>query len=191
VKANADEIAWMLYQQFVDRFRPTSDAAAASPSTHRVLPGEISEAEKALDACFPASITQFWLKQGYGPMPLVAPATAIFPRPADCPPPFARILSPADVVAETQTPRYAAIPDWVHYDEDDYRGADIERDDAWKYILPIAVDARGRFVCMLRHYNIEVDLPIYRFDHASGEIAGVANGFDDLLRAYLRLPVPR
>jgi hypothetical protein len=190
VNANADEIAWTLYQQFVDRFRPTAGEGAASPSSHRVLPGEVTEAERALDAYFPASITQFWLKQGYGPMPLVAPAASIFPRPADCPPPFERLLSPAEIVAETTTPRYAFIPGWIYYEEDDYRG-DIERDDAWKYILPIAVDARGRFVCMLRHYNIEVDLPVYRFDHASGAIAGVANGFDELLRAYLRLPVPR
>lgn len=188
MKANADEIAWNLYQQFIDRFRPPS---ASAPPPQRVAPGEISEAEKALDAFFPASITQFWLKQGYGEIPGVAVAASIFPRPADCPPPFQRILSPAEIVRETQTPRFAPIPGWIYYDEDDYRGGDIERDDAWKYILPIAVDARRRWICMLRHYNIEVDLPVYRFDDDAGEIAGVAAGFDALLQAYLRLPAPR
>ena len=178
-----DEEVRALHRRFVERFRP--DSSFMRP----VAPKEVGDAEKILDAYFPASLTMFWLAQGYGAMPGVTPAASIFPRPADCPPPFQRLFSPGEVVVEIQTPRFAAIPGWIYYEEEDYRG-DIERDDAWKYILPIAVDDRGRWICMLRHYNIEVDLPIYRFDHNAGEIAGVAAGFDELLQAYLRLPTP-
>jgi len=185
VKVNADEEAWALYQRFVDRFR----TLAAPPQ--RVTPDEVGQAEKALDAYFPASLTQFWLKQGCGAMPGVAAAASVFPRPADAPPPFQRLLSPGEIVAQVKTPRFAFIPAWIYYDEEDYRGVDVERDDAWKYILPIAVDARGRWICMLRHYNVEIDLPVYTFDHQAGAIAEVARGFDDLLQAYLRLPQPR
>ena len=179
-----DEEVRALHRRFVERFRP--DASLMKP----VTPKEVGDAEKTLDAYFPASLTMFWLAQGCGDMPGVAPAASIFPRPADCPPPFQRLFSPSEVVREIQTPRFAAIAGWICYDEeDDYRG-DIERDDAWKYILPIAVDDRSRWICMLRHYNVEVDLPIYRFDDHAGEITGVAAGFDDLLQAYLRLPTP-
>jgi hypothetical protein len=150
----------------------------------------VSEAEKALDACFPASLTMFWLAQGHGAMPGVAATASLFPRPANCPPPFERLLSPAEVVHEIKTPRYAPIPGWIHHEEDVPR-EEIDRDDAWKYLLPIAVDSRGRWICMLRHYNIEIDLPIYSFDHHAGAIVEVAPGFDDLLRAYLRLPAPK
>jgi hypothetical protein len=184
VIVDKDEEVRALHRRFVERFRP--DPSSQKP----VAPGEVSDAEKALDAFFPATLTMFWLAQGYGDVPGVAATASIFPRPANCPPPFERLLSPAEIARETQTPRYAPIPGWIHYPGDNPR-EDIDRDDAWKYILPIAVDARGRWICMLRHYNIEVDLPIYLFDHNAGDFLEIAPGFDTLLQAYLQLPAAK
>ena len=210
MKPDLDEVAWTLYRQFVDRFGAHAAAGAdadapadadggAVTRPQRVTPGEIRDAETALDAHFPASITQFWLKQGCGTLPGIAAAAAVFPRPADAPPPIRRFLAPSDIVRETRSPRYAPIPGWVCYEED--HRDDIARDDAWQYLLPIAADTSpragrgavdgGRWICLLRYDNIEVDLPVYHFDPDAGRIDHLADGFDDLLRAYLRLPGPK
>ena len=78
----SDEERLTLFRTFVARFRP-----AGSPPARPVIPGEVSTAEKKLDAWFPASITQFWLAHGSGEYPALAAAANVFPRPANCPPP--------------------------------------------------------------------------------------------------------
>jgi hypothetical protein len=181
VSSNSDEERLALFRRFVDRFRP----GASSPPPEPVAPDDVGAAEKTLDAYFPASITQFWLAHGCGAMPVLAASSPGFPRSADSPIPFQRLFSPGEVVRETQTPRYGPLPASV-------TGADdVDRDDAWKYVLPIAIDARGRWHCLMRHYNVENDLPVYYFDYEAGAISEVASGFDDLLQAYLRLPEPQ
>ena len=185
-----DEQQRTMHRAFLERFRDGGRFSAVNADMVRDFESSVA------DACIPASLCQFWLHFGCGEVPALAATAKIFPRPSNAPPPFARLLSPIEVRQAMSTPAYAFIPAWVRYDGDDElfpdqeRRADIERDDAWKYILPIATDATraDRWICMLRHYNIECDLPIYQFDPAADSIAEIAPGFDALLQAYLRLP---
>ena len=188
-----DDERLSMFREFLVRFRERGKFGAVTPHMIRAFEKEIP------DAVIPASLCQYWLNYGCGDMPELAATAKVFPRPADYPPPVYRLLSPPEIADYMSSPAMATIPSWVRYeggDDDDADGdqerrPDIERDDVWKYLVPIATDAVRpgvRWICMLRHFNAVNDLPIYYYDEAANSIADLAPGFDDLLQGYLRLP---
>jgi hypothetical protein len=101
------------------------------------------------------------------------------------PQPFESLWGPQTVLKQVREEWFAPIPAEIA------GGTAVASDVAWKYLLPFASDAFGNWHCFPRQPARQDDLPVYYFDHDGGAIERIAEGLDELLEQFLRIPIGR